>query len=86
MVFLEGAVRNMNNGCFRSQAVVAHVFNPSTWEAEKGALLSLRPVWSTSEFQDSQGYTEKPYLGKQTNKKKNNNCFRNKGLISKCLG
>jgi major histocompatibility complex class I len=27
--------------------VVAHAFNPSTWEAEAGAFLSSRPVWST---------------------------------------
>jgi hypothetical protein len=32
----------------------------------------LRPAWSTSEFQDSQGYTEKSCLGKKnkTNKQK----------------
>jgi major histocompatibility complex class I len=30
-----------------SQAVVAHAFNPSTWEAEAGGFLSLRPAWST---------------------------------------
>ena len=44
---------------------MAHTFNPSTWEAEAGRFLSLRPVWSTelqSEFQDSQGYTAKPCL------------------------
>jgi hypothetical protein len=28
-------------------AVVAHAFNPSTWEAEAGRFLSLRPAWST---------------------------------------
>jgi hypothetical protein len=27
--------------------VVAHAFNPSTWEAEAGGFLSLRSVWST---------------------------------------
>jgi hypothetical protein len=27
--------------------VVAHAFNPSTWEAEAGRFLSLRPDWST---------------------------------------
>jgi hypothetical protein len=48
---------------------VAHAFNPSTWEAEAGGFLSSRPAWSTSEFQDSQGYTEKPCLEK--NEKKN---------------
>jgi hypothetical protein len=47
--------------------VVAHAFNPSTWEAEAGRFLSLRPAWSKSEFQDSQSYTEKPCL--ETNKK-----------------
>ena len=43
--------------------VVAHAFNPSTLEAEAeaGGFLSSRPAWST-EFQDSQGYTEKPCL------------------------
>jgi hypothetical protein len=42
--------------------VVAHAFNPSTWEAEAGGSLSLRPAWSIDEFQDSQDYTEKPCL------------------------
>jgi hypothetical protein len=27
--------------------VVAHAFNPSTWEAETGKFLSSRPAWST---------------------------------------
>ena len=27
--------------------LVAHAFNPSTWEAEAGAFLSSRPAWST---------------------------------------
>jgi hypothetical protein len=30
-----------------SWAVVAHAFNPSTWEAEAGGFLSSRPAWST---------------------------------------
>jgi hypothetical protein len=30
-----------------SQAMVVHAFNPSTWEAEAGRFLSLRPAWST---------------------------------------
>jgi hypothetical protein len=50
-----------------SRAVVVHTFNSSTWEAEGGGFLSSRPAWST-EFPDSQDYTEKPCL-KQTNKK-----------------
>ena len=36
-----------NKKDFNSQAVVAHDFNPSTWEAEAGRFLSLRPAWST---------------------------------------
>jgi hypothetical protein len=38
------------NGPFKTQpcwAVVVHAFNPSTWEAEAGGFLSLRPAWST---------------------------------------
>jgi hypothetical protein len=27
--------------------VVAHAFNPNTWEAETGRFLSSRPAWST---------------------------------------
>jgi hypothetical protein len=30
-----------------SRAVVAHAFNPSTWEAEAGGFLSSRSAWST---------------------------------------
>jgi hypothetical protein len=46
---------------------LADAFNPSTREAEAeaGGFLSSRPAWSTqSEFQDSQGYTDKPCLEK----------------------
>jgi major histocompatibility complex class I len=28
-------------------AVVAHAFNPSTWDTEAGRFLSSRPAWST---------------------------------------
>jgi hypothetical protein len=31
-----------------SWAVVAHAFNPNTWEAEAGGFLSLRPVYKVS--------------------------------------
>ena len=50
--------------------VVAHAFNPNTWEAEAGGFQSLRPAW----VQDSQGYTEKPCLkqNKKQNKTRNN--------------
>jgi hypothetical protein len=44
--------------------VVAHAFNPSTWQAEAGGFLSSSQPGLQSEFQDSQGYTEKPCLQK----------------------
>ena len=40
--------------------LVVHTFNPSTWEAEAGRSLSSRPPGLHREFQDSQGYIEKP--------------------------
>ena len=33
--------------CRLNQAVMAHTFNPSTWEAKAGISLSSRPAWST---------------------------------------
>jgi hypothetical protein len=30
-----------------SQVVVAHIFDPSTQEAEAGGFLSSKPAWST---------------------------------------
>jgi hypothetical protein len=42
--------------------VVAHTFNPSTWEAEAGGFLSSRPAWSP----------EEPCLRKPKKKKKEN--------------
>jgi hypothetical protein len=32
---------------FSRQAVVAHAFNPRTWEEEAGRFLSSRPAWFT---------------------------------------
>jgi hypothetical protein len=45
--------------------VVAQAFNPGTREAEAGRSLSLGQPGLQSEFQDSQGYTEKPCLEKK---------------------
>jgi hypothetical protein len=44
--------------------VVVHAFDPSTGEVEAGGFLSSRPACLQSEFQDSQGYTEKHCLEK----------------------
>ena len=43
--------------------MVVHAFIPSNRKAEAGGFLSLQ-----SEFQDSQGYTEKPISKKQKQK------------------
>jgi hypothetical protein len=48
--------------------VVAHAFNPNTWEAD--FWVRGQPGLQ-SEFQDNRGYTEKPCL-KKTNKTKQN--------------
>ena len=47
--------------------MVVHAFSPSTWEAEAGRVRGQPGL--QSEFQDSQGYTEKPCLEKQKNNK-----------------
>jgi hypothetical protein len=48
--------------------MVVHTFNPSTWEAEAGEFRGQPGL--QSEFQDNQGYTEKPCLKKQKQKQK----------------
>lgn len=48
--------------------VVVQKFNPSNQEAETSRALSSRLAWST-EFQENQGYTKKPYLKNQNQTK-----------------
>jgi hypothetical protein len=48
-------------------------FNPSTWEAEAGGFLSLRPAWSTERVLGQPGLLRKTLSRKtQTNKQKKN--------------
>jgi hypothetical protein len=64
--------------------MVVHTFNPSTWEAEAGDFWVRGQPRLQSEFQDSQGYTEKPCLEKQ-NKTKQNKTKQNKNSATLCL-
>jgi hypothetical protein len=57
--------------------VVAHTFNPSTWEAEAGGFLSSRPAWSTKRvpgqpglYRETLSREKKKTNNKQTNKKR----------------
>jgi hypothetical protein len=51
--------------------VVAHTFNPSTWERQRQGNFSVRgQPGPQSKFQDSQGYTEKPCEKPKKKKKK----------------
>jgi hypothetical protein len=52
--------------------VVAHAFNPSTWEAEAGRFLSSRPAWSTGLPGQPGLYREKHCLEKPKKKRKRN--------------
>jgi hypothetical protein len=42
--------------------LVAHVFNPITWEAEAGGSLNSRAAGLQTKFQYSQSYIKKPCL------------------------
>lgn len=49
--------------------IVVDTFNPGTLGAEAGESLYLRQPGLQNEFQNSQVYTEKPYLRKKRKKK-----------------
>jgi hypothetical protein len=64
------------NPCF-SRVVVAHAFDSSTWEAEAGGFLSLRPAWSTKWVPGQPGLYRETLPRKKTNKQtKNEPCLR----------
>jgi hypothetical protein len=71
------------------KAMVVHAFNPSTWEAEAGGFLSSGQPSLESEFQDSQGYTEKPCLEEKKNvmkKRLEKAVLYSNQLHVKCMG
>jgi hypothetical protein len=59
------------------RAMVAHAFNPSTWEAEAGRFLSSRPAWST-EWVPRQPGLHRETLSHKNKIKNNNNNKENK--------
>jgi hypothetical protein len=61
-------------GSIRKQAepgMVAHTFNPSTWEAEAGGFPSSRPPWSTKCVPGQPGLQRNPVLKQQQQQRKN---------------
>jgi hypothetical protein len=53
----------------QGQLVVAHAFNPSTWGGRGRWISEIKASLVYSVLQDSQGYTEKPCLGKKKKKR-----------------
>ena len=53
-----------------SRVVVAHTFDPSTWEAEAGGFLSLRPAWSIEWVPGQPGLYRETLSWKSQKKKK----------------
>jgi hypothetical protein len=49
--------------------VVAHAFNPRTWEAEAGRFLSSRPSWSTVSSRTARAIQRNPVSKNQKKKK-----------------
>jgi hypothetical protein len=67
-------IKKISNLKKRKPGVVAHAFNPSTWEAEAVGFLSSRPAWSTEQVPGQPGLhreTLSRKTKKQTKKKKN---------------
>jgi hypothetical protein len=56
------------------QEVLVHTFNPSTWEAEAGRSLSLRPAWSVEPASSRTAKaTHRESLPQKTKNNNNNN-------------
>jgi hypothetical protein len=49
--------------------MLAHAFNPSTWEAEAGVFLSSRPAWSTVSSRTTRATQRNPVSEKKEKKK-----------------
>ena len=58
--------------------MVAHAFNPSTWEAEAGGFLSLRPAWSTEWVPGQPGLHRETLSRKNQNQNQYQNQNKNK--------
>jgi hypothetical protein len=59
-----------------SRAVVAHAINLSTWEAEAGRFLSLRPAWSTEWVPGQPGPHTETLSQKKKKKNKKTQCVQ----------
>ena len=59
--------------------MVAHAFNPSTWETEAGGFLSSRPAWSTKmSSRTARAIQKNPVSNKNKNKTKQKKTKQNK--------
>jgi hypothetical protein len=49
LMMIEDFKKDINNSSTEIQelGLMLHAFNPSTWDAEAGGFLSLKPAWST---------------------------------------
>jgi len=69
---LEGPLATGYRRCGKSLGVVAHTFNPSSWEAKAGRSLRLRAAWSTSHVSEQLRLHRKTLS--QENETKCNSC------------
>jgi hypothetical protein len=63
--------------------MVAHAFNPRTWEAEAGKFLSSRPAWSTKWVPGQPGLYRET-LSRKTNQKKKTKILVQARLHTEC--